>query len=303
MATDTPHTAEQMVDVGRGVQLCVETFGASTDPALLLIAGLAQQHLSWPESMCEALAARGFYVIRFDNRDIGRSTKISTPAPTPLQLLRRRFSREQYELSDMADDTAGLLRALNVESAHVVGISMGGMIAQTLAFKYPSKVRSLVSIMSTTGHPKVGTPARSTWLKMAKPPSKDREASIARNVDLFRHIGSHGFPFDEEGVRALAAASFDRGHDPRGVGRQLAAIMKSGDRTSQVRQIKAPTLVIHGDRDRMVHQSGGRAVADAIAGSRHETIVGMGHDLPAGAQQRLTDLIGDHAAINQEISA
>lgn len=304
MASDALQpSAERMVDVGRGITLCVQTFGDESAPPLLLIAGLGQQLLSWPDEMCSALADRGFHVIRFDNRDIGRSTLSSAPAPTPVQLVRRRFSDRQYVLADMADDTAGLLRALGGRPAHVVGISMGGMIAQTLAARHPELVASLVSVMSSTGARGSGLPAKSTWLRMAQRPPSNRAAAIDRSVALFRHIGSHGFPFDEAGTRELAEASYERSHDPRGVMRQLAAIMKSGNRTREVSTITAPTLVIHGDRDRMVHPSGGEATAAAIKGARHVTIDGMGHDLPAGARDRLVTLFADHATASQDVAA
>ncbi|MDO9356907.1 MAG: alpha/beta hydrolase, partial [Solirubrobacteraceae bacterium] len=164
----------------------------------------------------------------------------------------------------------------------------------TLAARYPEQVRSLVSIMSSTGSSRTGLPARSTWIRMVRPPGRSREQAVGRMVALFRHIGSHGFPFDETEVRALAGASYDRDHSPAGVRRQLAAIMKSGSRTHEVRKITAPTLVIHGDRDLMVDPSGGAATHAAIGGSRLETIAGMGHDLPAGVRPRLATLIVDH---------
>lgn len=299
MSTDQEltHTPERMVDVGRGYSLCVETVGDPADTPLLLISGLGMQMNAWPLELCRQLAARGLYVIRFDNRDVGRSTRADVKPPSLPQLATRRFSARQYALGAMALDTAGLLDALELESVHVAGRSMGGMIGQTLAVQHPERVRSLTSIMSMTGARKVGRPATSTWRLMMGRPSTEREASVERAVVLFRHIGSHGFPFDEAAVREAAGVAFDRGHDPAGVARQLAAIMKSGDRTRQVATIAAPTLVIHGDRDLMVDPSGGRATADAIPGARHETIAGMGHDLPAGAWPRLIELIGGQAGV------
>jgi pimeloyl-ACP methyl ester carboxylesterase len=287
---------ERVVDVGRGVTLAYETFGDPSAPPLLLIAGLGQQLLAWPQPLCEDLAARGLFVVRFDNRDVGRSWRAaSVPPPTPPRLLAGRFAAGQYTLADMALDAAGLLAALELAPAHVAGMSMGGMIGQTLAARHPESVRSLVSIMSTTGASRVGRPRPSTWRRMLGRPTADRDVAIERMVGILRHIGSHGFPFDEAAVRAYAAAAFDRGHDPAGVGRQLAAIIKSGDRTTELGRIAAPTLVVHGDRDRMVNPSGARATAAAIPGARLMTIDGMGHDLPAGAWPRLTDLIADHA--------
>lgn len=289
--------AEELVDVGRGVTLCCERFGDPSDPPLLLIPGLGQQLLSWPAPFCEALADRGLHVIRLDNRDIGRSWHARTPPPSRGQLVTRRFDGDQYDLSDMARDTAGLLDALELGPAHVAGISMGGMIAQMLAAKHPQHVRSLVSMLSSTGARRAGWTAPTTLPLLFTPPPRTREQAAERAVRLWRHIGSHGFPFDEEHVRDLAGRSFDR--DPRaapGTGRQLAAILKSGDRTKTLHRISAPTLVIHGDRDRMVHPSGAKATVQAIPGARLITIDGLGHDLPAGALHRLVELIATHAA-------
>ncbi|HEU4658471.1 MAG TPA: alpha/beta fold hydrolase [Capillimicrobium sp.] len=288
---------EEIVDVGRGVSLCWRRAGDPADPAVLLIAGLGQQLNAWPAGFVGALVERGFSVISFDNRDVGRSSRGACPPPTTMQLLRRRFGDAQYTLADMADDTAGLLDAIGIERAHLVGMSMGGMIAQTVAARHPAKAASLTSVMSTTGARRIGRPALSTWLRMALPPKTEREASIARNVAIMRHIGSHGFAFDEEAVRAVATEAWERAGGPNadGVGRQLAAIFKSGDRTAEVARIAAPTLVIHGDRDRMVHPTGGEATAKAIPGARLRTIRGMGHDLPAGAWPELVEAIAAHA--------
>lgn len=288
---------ERFVSVGGGTRLCYQRFGDADAPPILLIAGLGQQLGSWPIGFCELLLDRGFGVIRFDNRDVGRSSQGRAPAPGPARYVTRRFHPAQYSLDDMALDTAGLVRELELGPVHAVGVSMGGMIAQMLAARHPEHVASLTSIMSMTGARRIGRPALSTWLRLASPPSTTREASIESLVGMMRHIGSHGFDFDEDAVRVLAAEMWDRGPQPahEGVGRQLAAIFKSGDRTRALRMIETPTLVIHGDRDRMVHPSGGKATADAIKGSRHETITGMGHDLPAGAWAQLADLIAEHA--------
>jgi pimeloyl-ACP methyl ester carboxylesterase len=287
---------EQIADVGRGISICYERLGSPADPPLLLIMGLGQQLLAWPDPFCSALSARGLQPIRFDNRDIGRSTHASTRPPRMAQLIARRFDPQQYDLRDMARDTAGLLGALDISKAHVVGVSMGGMIAQTLAARHPERVQSLVSIMSSTGSRRAGWVAPSTLRLLFGPPPRDREAAAERAVVMFRHIGSRGFPFDEASVRDRAGRGFDR--DPRaaaGTARQMAAILKSGDRTAELRRITAPTLVIHGDHDRMVHPSGARATAAAIPGARLVTINGLGHDLPAGAFAQLVELIANHA--------
>jgi pimeloyl-ACP methyl ester carboxylesterase len=234
-------------------------------------------------------------VIRFDNRDAGRSTHMRFRPPGIGAIMRRRWPAEQYDLTDMAADTVGLLDVLEIDNVHLAGVSMGGMIAQTVAALHPDRVRTLTSIMSNTGARRIGRPALSTWLLMAGKPGKTRAENVDRAVRIFRHIGSHGFPFDEAAVRELAGLGWDRDPSPAGVARQLAAIFRSGDRTTRLRDITAPTLVIHGDRDRMVHPTGGAATARAIPGAHLETIPGMGHDLPRGAWPRLLDLIDSHA--------
>ncbi|MFL6120847.1 alpha/beta fold hydrolase [Actinophytocola sp.] len=284
---------ERLVEVGRGISLAYEEFGTG-DP-LVLVAGLGQQLHSWPTAFCERLAERGYRVIRFDNRDEGRSTHMRYRPPGIGAIMRRRWPPEQYDLGDMAADTVGLFDALGLADAHIVGVSMGGMIAQTVAALHPDRVRTLTSIMSNTGARRAGRPALSTWLLMAGRPGRTREEVQDRAVRVFRHIGSHGFPFEEAEVRALAGLDWDRDPSPAGTARQLAAIFRSGDRTRQLASVTAPTLVIHGDRDRMVHPTGGAATVKAIRGARLETIPGMGHDLPKGAWPRLLDLIDSHA--------
>lgn len=294
---------ERLIDVGRGIELCCRVDGDPANPVVLLISGLGQQLNVWPARFVDALAGEGFRVVRLDNRDVGRSTRVVAPAPRPWQLLTRRLDARQYTLDDMATDTAGLLDALEVPAAHVVGMSMGGMIAQTLAARMPGRVLTLTSLMSTSGARRVGRPALSTYRRMFGPPPQSRDAAATRLVAMMRHIGSQGFPFDEPEVRAMALEAWDRagGANPAGVLRQLGAIVKSGDRTAELGQITAPTLVIHGDRDRMVHPSGGAATAAAIPGARPLTIAGLGHDLPAGACAQLVAAIAGHAC--QEVAA
>jgi pimeloyl-ACP methyl ester carboxylesterase len=287
-----------VVDVGRGIELCYEQIGDPNDPPIVLIGGLGQQlHGSWPTDFATALAGRGFHVTRFDNRDVGRSTHMDYPPPKPLAILRGGNHPRQYHLGDMARDTVGLLDVLGYQDVHLAGISMGGMIGQTVAAHYPGRVRTLTSIMSTTGAPRVGRPALSTWRRLAtaKPPRTSLQA-VDRDLAIFRHIGSHGFPFDEERVRERATIGWDRDPTSSGTPRQLAAVFRSGDRTAELRDVDVPTLVIHGDRDRMVHPTGGAATARAIGGARLETIAGMGHDLPAGAWGRVMDLITAHVS-------
>jgi pimeloyl-ACP methyl ester carboxylesterase len=286
---------EHAVDVGRGITLTYEELGDTGADPLVLVAGLGQQLHSWPAPFCERLAARGYRVVRFDNRDAGRSTHMRFRPPRPAAMFTRRWPAAQYDLTDLATDTAGLIDALGYDGAHLVGASMGGMIAQTVAALCPQRVRTLTSIMSTTGARRVGRPALSTWRRMAARPPKTRQEAVDRALRMFRHIGSRGFPFDEDQVRELAGLAWDRDPSPAGTGRQLGAIFRSGDRTSQLRAVTAPTLVIHGDHDRMVHPSGAVATARAITGARVETIQGMGHDLPKDTWPMLVDLIDSHA--------
>jgi pimeloyl-ACP methyl ester carboxylesterase len=286
--------AEQFCDVGRGVTLCYETFGDPDDTPIVLVMGLATQMIAWHEEFCEQLAERGFYVVRFDNRDIGRSTHSDFRPPTLRQMVTRRLGPEQYTLSDMAQDTANLLQQLEIAPAHLVGASMGGMIAQMLAAEHPDAVRSLVSIMSTTGSRWRGQPAFSVYRYLLRPPPRDRDGYVERAAAVFGLVGSTGFDRDEQYVRERAARAYDRGFDVRAGGRQLGAIIASGDRTRMLRKIKAPTLVIHGTVDKMIRPSGGRATVKAIPGARLMMIEGMGHDLPRGAWPRLLDAISEH---------
>jgi pimeloyl-ACP methyl ester carboxylesterase len=287
--------AEQFCDIGGGISLCYERFGNESDPPMLLIMGLGTQMIGWPDEFCAQLAERGFHVIRFDNRDIGRSTKIQGPPPTPRQLLTRKIDPVLYRLSDMAGDAANLLRELNLAPAHIVGASMGGMIAQTFAAQRPESTRSLVSIMSNTGNRWKGQPAFGIYRYLLRRAPEDRERYIAYTTKVFEAIGSRGLPFDKDRVRDMVARSYDRGHDPVGPSRQLAAIVASGDRTAELRTIRVPTLVIHGSKDKMVARSGGLATAQAIPGALLMIVEGMGHDLPEAAWPQLVPAIAEHA--------
>jgi pimeloyl-ACP methyl ester carboxylesterase len=285
---------ERFCDVGRGVTLCYETFGDPADPPLLLVMGLGMQMVGWHPDFCAELAQRGFHVVRFDNRDTGRSTHFPGPTVKVGQLLTRRFPAGQYHLGDMAGDTAGLLSALELSPAHVVGASMGGMIAQTLAARHPGQVRSLVSIMSTTGSRFRGQPAAALYRPLLTPAPAGREEFLDHIERLFTMIGSPGRA-DLEDLREVGAISYDRDRDPSATPRQLAAILSSGNRTRELRGIRAPTLVIHGAADRLVRPSGGHATARAIPGSRLVRIEGMGHDLPRAFWTQIADEIADHA--------
>jgi pimeloyl-ACP methyl ester carboxylesterase len=286
---------EQLCTVN-DVELCYETFGDPSDPAVLLVMGLATQMVGWPDAFCEQLADRGFHVIRFDNRDIGRSQRFDHPVPTLRQLLLRDKRAAHYTLEDLAEDGFGLLDHLGIERAHVVGVSMGGMIAQTMAARRPDRVLSLASMLSNTGARWSGQPSPLMYPYLLRKPPRDREGYIQHGIDLFHKIGSPGFPRDDEQLREIAARSYDRGLNPAGSLRQLAAIIASGDRTPLLRTITAPTVVIHGTKDKLVPASGARATAKAIPGARLVMIEGMGHDLPRGAWPRMLDAIEENAA-------
>jgi pimeloyl-ACP methyl ester carboxylesterase len=281
----------QRAQVGE-IELAYETFGDPGDPPVLLVMGLATQMIGWPDGFCAGLADRGLFVIRFDNRDIGLSTHLDDlGAPDILAILGGDRSNVPYPLADLADDTAGLLDALHLDSAHVVGASMGGMVAQLVAIRHPHRVRSLTSIMSTTGDPSVGMPAEAAMGVLLAPPATDRESAIQRAIDTYRVIGSPGFEFDEQALRDRAGLSYDRRYNPAGVARQLAAILGTPDRTADLAAVDVPTLVIHGEQDALVNISGGRATAAAIPGAELLVVDGMGHDLPRAIWPEVTDRI------------
>jgi pimeloyl-ACP methyl ester carboxylesterase len=283
-------------------QVCYRADGDPSGTPLLLIAGLTLDLTSWRRAMVDGLVGQGFYVIRFDNRDVGRTTPAATPPPTLLRRALRRPRRDGYDLADMAGDAIAVLDHLGIAEAHVAGMSMGGMIAQTVAARYPARTSSLTSIFSTTGGKRVGQPAISTLLLLSNPGARTREEFIRKHVRLMRHLAGTGFPLDEAGAAEYAAGAWDRGLREAagdGVARQINAIYKSGDRTAELGRISVPALVIHGDSDPIVHPSGGRATAAAITGARHVTIPGMGHDLAPGVTYRLVELITNHIEQSQ----
>jgi pimeloyl-ACP methyl ester carboxylesterase len=278
------------------VELAYQTFGSPEHPPLLLVMGLGTQMLGWPDEFCERLADRGYFVIRFDNRDIGLSTHFHEAGTPDLMAAFAGRGSAPYTLSDMAADAAGLLEALGIERAHVVGASMGGMIAQTLAIEHPDRVRSLTSIMSTTGDRAVGAATEAATAVLLAPPATTREEAMNRAVSTYRVIGSPGYELDEAALRERAGEAFARAHDPAGVARQLAAILTTADRTPRLRDLRAPTLVIHGAEDPLVHVSGGRATAEAIPDAELVVLDGMGHDLPRGLWPEIVERITAHAA-------
>lgn len=286
----------QRIKVSETIELAYESFGNETAPPMLLVMGLGAQMIAWPDEFCTELAARGYRVIRFDNRDVGLSSHLpGGPAPDVAQAMSGDYSSAAYTLSDMAGDASGLLDALDIRTAHVVGASMGGMIAQCMAIEYASRLRSMTSIMSTTGDRAVGRPSQEAMAVLLAPPITDREGAISRAVESSKVIGSPGFNRAEDVIRGRAALAFDRAFDPIGGARQLVAIQASGDRTEKLKSVQIPTLVVHGAADALVNVSGGKATAAAIQNSELLIIDGMSHDLPQGAWPQIIDAIDDLA--------
>jgi pimeloyl-ACP methyl ester carboxylesterase len=274
-----------------------DSFGRASDAPLLLIMGLGAQMLLWDEEFCEALASRGHYVVRFDNRDVGLSTKFDDKGvPNIVAMMQPGADRSSapYTLDDMADDAAGLLDALRIETAHIVGASMGGMIAQTVAYRHAPKTRSLVSIMSSTGNPALPQAKPEAMAVLMTPRPPDRASNVEAAALASRVIGSPGFPPDEARVRARAGLMYDRSFTPLGTVRQMAAIFAHGNRAPRLAAVTAPTLVIHGVADPLVPIEGGRDTAKSIPGAQLLEIEGMGHDLPPALWTRIADAIAGH---------
>jgi pimeloyl-ACP methyl ester carboxylesterase len=287
---------EEAIAPANGLELCYQEMGDPEGKPLLLVMGLATQMIAWHDGFCGLLADRGYRVIRFDNRDIGRSTKLAAKGvPSKVDLLLGRRANAPYLLRDMAKDAVGLLDFLEIDQAHIVGASMGGMIVQQMAIDHPKRVRSMTSIMSTTGNRRSGQPSLKTFGVLLGNPPKSRAQVIDRAVKTFKVIGSPGFPFEEDTVREMAARSYDRGHSAAGVTRQLQAIVASGDRTEALHKVQVPTAVIHGTRDPLVKPSGGRATAKAIPGARLMMVDGMGHDLPRDLWPTFAEVIDTNA--------
>lgn len=280
-------SSEQVADLGE-IELAYETFGDPGDPPMLLIMGLGAQMILWPEELCELLARRGYYVIRFDNRDVGRSTILTVPPPT-IQAMMAGEAQAPYGFEEMAGDAAGLLDHLGIERAHIVGSSMGGMIAQRFALDHPERTLSLTSIMSTTGNREVGGPTERAWAVLTTAPPTDRDGYVEATVAARSVIGTQ--PPDVERTRRLAERMYDRGYHPKGTARHLAAVAVAGDRTAELGSLRVPAVVIHGSEDPLITPSGGEATAAAIPGAELVIIDGMGHDLPPVHHQRIADAI------------
>ncbi|OIQ51187.1 3-oxoadipate enol-lactonase 2 [Pseudodesulfovibrio hydrargyri] len=278
-----------------GIDIEYDTFGDDKGPALLLIMGGGSQMIYWESGFCEMLAERGCYVIRFDNRDVGLSTKFDEAGvPDIAAAMAGRSVAPAYTLEDMADDAVGLLDALRIDKAHVCGASVGGMIAQVVAYRHPARVLSLTSIMSSTGNPELPKIADDVLAEVYKPIPAEREAFVAHQTDMWRKLWSPGFPFEEERLRNLLGASFDRSYHPQGMARQGLAVGAHGYRKSSIASIKAPALVIHGDRDPFMSLEGGRETARLIPDAELLVIEGMGHDLPTPVWPRIVDAMAEH---------
>ncbi|HEX2532375.1 MAG TPA: alpha/beta hydrolase [Chitinophagaceae bacterium] len=278
-----------------GLDIAFERLGDPAAPPVFLLMGGGAQMIAWPDGFCAELVRCGLHLIRFDNRDAGLSTHMTgAPEPDFAAAMAGDYSTVTYSLSDMAADTIGLADALGFGPVHIVGASMGGMIAQTVAIEYPSRVKSLTSIMSTTGDRSVGQTDFSVLAGLGEPPWADREAYIRWRVRSMQALGSPGFPFDEEAAAQNAALCWDRDHDPLAFTRQAVAVLKSGDRTPMLRKLKAPTLVIHGKADKMIDVSGGVATANAIEGAELLLFEGMGHSLPEPLWAEMAGRIAHH---------
>jgi pimeloyl-ACP methyl ester carboxylesterase len=297
--TSSAHQPPQLVRAN-GIDICYETFGDPAAEPLLLIMGLGAQMVLWDDAFCVQLAARGFHVIRFDNRDIGQSSKMhGGKRLTPFELIKLRFFHipvaAPYRLIDMAKDTVALMDALGIHAAHLVGASMGGMIAQEVAISFPHRLRSLTSIMSTTGNPRLPPPTREMAAMLMAPPPRTREEYIARFQRTWKLLRVGSFPEDEAMDVTRAETCFARGLNPAGVGRQLRAILASGSRKPRLHAVTAPTLVIHGSVDPLVRPEAGRDTAISIPNARLMMVQGMGHALPIPMWPEIIDAIAEHA--------
>jgi pimeloyl-ACP methyl ester carboxylesterase len=296
------HSQEQFVRAN-GIELCYDTFGDSNSPPILMIMGLGAQMILWDDGFCSALAERGFFVIRFDNRDIGKSTKIDGEAPALPKLIENALTGKAieapYTLRDMAADAVGLLDALRIERAHVVGASMGAAITQELAIHFPQRLLSATCIMGTSGDPRLPPPTQEAMEVLMSPSPSDKEAFLERFLWTWRVLRGSAFPETEERERARGTRIFERGLNPPGVARQLAAIFASGDRTKALPRVRIPTLVIHGTADPLVPVEGGRAIAAGIPGSKLVEIEGMGHAIPEAMWPRVIGAISEHAKAGQ----
>jgi pimeloyl-ACP methyl ester carboxylesterase len=290
------HSEESIAKVG-DIEIAYDTFGDPSDPPMLLIMGLGAQMIRWDDVFCEQLASRGRWVIRFDNRDVGLSTKFDNAGvPNVIGLMQGEAVEVPYKLKDMAEDAIGLLDTLGIESADVVGASMGGMIAQTMAIHFPERVRTLTSIMSSTGNPNLPQPTPEAMSVLLTPPVSSRDEYIKNSIEAARVLHGSKYPLNEEYIRNYSEHSFDRCYNPAGVARQFGAIIASGSRQEALKNVKIPTLVIHGDADPLVSIEGGKDTANSILGAKLLIIEGMGHSIPIEAVPQILQAILLHTA-------
>lgn len=275
------------------IEICYDTFGESTNPPILLIMGLSEQMIVWEKEYCNEIAAQGYFVIRFDNRDVGLSTKFyEAPIPDLFALMEGEPIEVPYKLIDMAKDALGLLDSLNISETHVCGVSMGGMIAQTMAIEFPERVLSLISIMSSTGNPDIPPSTPEASAAIMAPPESERAARIEQSVEMWKLLDGGVLPFDEASIRDRVARSFDRSFYPLGAVRQFAAILRSGSRVESLKSVKIPSLIIHGDADPLVPIEGGLDTANSIPGSKFVSIPGMGHNITSNlAPQIISEIL------------
>jgi pimeloyl-ACP methyl ester carboxylesterase len=286
-------SGEQFASLTSGIDICYETFGNPDDPAILLVMGLGGPMGWWSEDFCERLAGRAYFVIRYDNRDTGRSTKLRQHKVGRLDLIRAfaGLGHPPYTISDLADDAFGLLDHLGIERVHLVGVSMGGMIVQTMAIARPERAMSMTSIMSTTGNRRVGWQHPKIIPALLSSAGSTRDSYVERSLRTSAILGSPAFPGDEELARARAYETYDRGWTAGGVTRHMLAVLAQSDRTKDLAKLDLPVTVIHGLNDPLVHRSGGKAVANAVPGAEHLEIAGLGHDLPAQLYDTYVDAI------------
>lgn len=300
MDTSNLLDGERRIRVSDEVEIAYQTFGDPGDAPLLLVMGLGTQMLGWPEDLCRDLAARGHYVIRYDNRDVGCSTHLDhLRAPTIAQMRGLAIRRQEppYTVDDLASDAVGLLDALSIDTAHLVGVSMGGFISQVAAMTHPERFRSLTLMMTSTGSRRVGQPRPGVlWAMARRPPVRNKEEAVAATLAAYAMIGSPGYPIDETYLRAKSELAYDRSPDGGGYARQLAAVIAQTDRTAALRKIDLPCLVIHGLADPLVRSSGGLALARTIPGAKFVGYAGMGHDLPRALWPDVAVEIGALAA-------
>lgn len=299
MTQKAPHSDLAFARV-KGVEIAYDTFGYPSAAPMLLIMGLGVQMIAWDEKFCEQLAAKGYWVIRFDNRDSGLSTSFAEAGAPNVAALTKAQSRGEtldvpYTLKDMADDAVGLLDTLGIESAHVVGLSMGGMIGQLMAVRFPKRLRSFTSLMSTTGNPKLPPPNPEVLSVLVAPIPLERSAYIESWINVWRVLSGPQIPVEEKLARQWAEQSYERGLNPTGFLRQMAAIIASGNRKDVLKAVIVPTLVIHGDADPLASQESAIDTAEAIPGAKLRIIPGMGHALPEALWSVVIDAIADHA--------